>query len=473
MFSKGLVLGSVLLIFLGSLTQIVTSNRYVFDNSASYDIEIINDYRNIMLTGYWNPTGQMIAEFSTDSYLNPDGWKGENWEDLGYDIYSFFPTPYTYNGTFEVDYQNTWEDFWDITADINPIAIISFGAGNGPWEIEFNARNLDSWVSDNNPPYQPTPCPPDDSKPAGYVRHSTLPVQAIADAVNDQTDVYAWVDWSGNPGAYLCEYIAYLGMWYQDIHNDTSDPFRCWQAGFIHVVSSLPLEDAKEATMVTIREVIKSLPDNPPTVPVIYEDNGSFFICSIDPEDSNIKYFVDWDDGTTTETDWYLSGQIVEISHSWSEPGVYQIRAKAMDTLGAESDWSEPFNVSNINPPDAPVIDGPARGKAETSYSYTFNLSDPDGDDIAEFTVKWGDSPDETIVGPFASGSSEIANHTWNSQRTYTIKAKAKDIYGAESEWGEFEVIIPRTQATFNSFIQWFLERFPILERLLGLIRVI
>lgn len=469
MFNKGLALGIILLFFLGCLTQIVTSHRSVFDNSINSDIEPIDDSRNIMLTGYWNPTGQMIAEFSTDSYLNPDGWKGENWENLGYDIYSFFPTPFTYNGTFEVDYQNTWSDFWEITEDINPIAIISFGAGAGPWEIEYNARNLDSWVNDNNPPYQPTPCPPDDSKPVGYIRHSTLPVQAIEDAVNEQTDVNAWVDWSGNPGAYLCEYIAYLGMWYQDIHNDTDDPYRCWEAGFIHVVSSLPLQDAKDATKVTIREVIKSLPNNPPSVPIIYKDNGSFFIYSIDPEGNNVKYFIDWDDGTIEETDWNLSGQIVEISHTWSEPGVYHIRAKAVDLYGAESDWSEPLIVTNPNPPNPPVIDGPLRGKAGTSYTYTFNLTDPDGDDIAELTVKWGDGPDEIIKGPFVSGSSVSANHSWNSQTTYTIKAKAKDIYGVEGNWSEFKVEILRSRATFNSLFYWVFEQFLILRYLLQL----
>ena len=144
-----------------------------------------------------------------------------------------------------------------------------------------------------------------------------------------------------------------------------------------------------------------------------------------------------------------------------------------MDIHGAESGWSEPFNVTNINPPDAPVIDGPSRGKAATSYSYTFNLTDPDGDDIVEFTVKWGDSPDEIFEGPFDCGSSVRANHTWNSQRTFTIKAKAKDIYGAESGWSEFEVEIPRNKATTYPLILSLFERFPnafpILRYILGL----
>jgi pyrrolidone-carboxylate peptidase len=334
----------VIIIFFGvSVLPSTSGNKKV-------DIETINDNRNIMLTGYWNPTGQMIAEFSTDPYLNPDGWIGENWEDLGYDIYSFFPTPYSYNGTFEVDYQNTWDDFWDITSYINPIAIISFGAGAGQWEIEYNARNLGSWVSDNNPPYQPTPCPPDDSKPTGYERHSTLPVQKIADAVNDQTNVNAWIDWNGNPGAYLCEYMAYLGMWYQDIHNDSGDPYQCLKAGFIHVISSLALEDAKTATKITIREVIKSLPNdtnNPPLTPTISgPTNGivdtplTFTFNSVDPDGDDVEYYIKWGDGHVETWDGpYASGLDVNITHTYTRKGSFTIEAKARDPYGEESDW--------------------------------------------------------------------------------------------------------------------------------------
>ena len=45
----------------------------------------------IMLTGYWPPTNEMVRHFSQDSELNPEGWQGENWEGLGYDVVSFFP----------------------------------------------------------------------------------------------------------------------------------------------------------------------------------------------------------------------------------------------------------------------------------------------------------------------------------------------------------------------------------------------
>ncbi len=47
---------------------------------------------NILVTGFWPPTNAMVQEFSNNPTLNPDGWKGKNWENSGYDIYSYFRT---------------------------------------------------------------------------------------------------------------------------------------------------------------------------------------------------------------------------------------------------------------------------------------------------------------------------------------------------------------------------------------------
>ena len=37
---------------------------------------------NIMLTGYWPQTNNMLRAFSTNPDQNPDGWIGENWEEI-------------------------------------------------------------------------------------------------------------------------------------------------------------------------------------------------------------------------------------------------------------------------------------------------------------------------------------------------------------------------------------------------------
>ena len=380
--TRGMVFCIIFLIAGASVCSVVSEG-----NNSEYDrmsMENQGERRAIMLTGFWNPTGQMIASFSTDTSLNPEGWKGENWEDLGYDIYSFFPTPGSYKGDFEVDYQDTWDDFWAKTAEIQPVAIVSFGAGAGPWEIEYNARNLAYWVNDDTSPYQPTPCPPDDTVPAGFFRHATLPVQRIADAVNDQTDLDAWVDYEGAPGAYLCEYIAYLGMWYQGIHNTTDGVFPCRVAGFIHVNAGVSVEDAKEATEITLRETIAYLKE---------------------------------------------------------------------------------LNL----PPNTPQITGPTSGNAGESHTYTFSAVEPDGEELSYY-IEWYDGcPGIFWDGPYASGEEITREYTWEAEGTYTIGVKAKDPWGAESNWATLEVTMPRTKE--STLFSRFLQNYPVLFRLFNLYR--
>jgi hypothetical protein len=97
---------------------------------------------------------------------------------------------------------------------------------------------------------------------------------------------------------------------------------------------------------------------------------------------------------------------------------------------------------SQNNPPDNPIIDGPTNGKTNIEYDFTFNATDPD-DDAVMYIIDWGD--DETEWTEYSDSGMEILlKHTWTSQGTFTIKAKAKDIYGAESKWAEFTVTMPR-----------------------------
>jgi len=209
-----------------------------------------------------------------------------------------------------------------------------------------------------------------------------------------------------------------------------------------------------------------------PDTPIIIEDNGSLFVYTIDPDGEDVMYIIDWGDGTISETAFYPSGEMVEINHEWSEPGIYYIKAKARDIHGAVSNWSDLYElVIENHPPNTPIIDGPPSGNTGILYEYCFTSIDPDGHNIAEYIVNWGDiTGEETITGPFASGEEAKASHIWNEIGTYIIKAKAKDVFGDESDWSEFEVIIPRNRVTNKSWYLWFLERFPILDRLLHIL---
>ncbi len=223
--------------------------------------------RNILITGYWPPTNEMVRQFSTNPTQNPNGWAGGNWEGRGYNIHSYFPEfpGGVLNqgvGDLMVDYQDTWEDFWRITGELDPIAIITFSrtsdASPPAWELEWRQRNLQTWIPDYVAPFQPPVAPPDSTVPANHVRFSSLPMQAIANAVNAVPAIgaNAFIDTTSFGGAFLSEYIAYLGTWYHDQHASPSDPSWNIAAGHIHVSGNLATNRAALATEITLRELI-------------------------------------------------------------------------------------------------------------------------------------------------------------------------------------------------------------------------
>lgn len=120
----------------------------------------------------------------------------------------------------------------------------------------------------------------------------------------------------------------------------------------------------------------------------------------------------------------------------------------AWDNHGASSSspiWS--FTTGINHPPSAPIIDGPTHGKVGVEYEYTFNSTDGDGHDFC-YCVDWGDDSPIEIVCPSNPDGSGVAkaNHSWDTERTYIIRARAKDIYGAVGPWGYLEVTMPKNK---------------------------
>jgi hypothetical protein len=69
-------------------------------------------------------------------------------------------------------------------------------------------------------------------------------------------------------------------------------------------------------------------------------------MSSIDIECDDIFYLVDWGDGTLSTWDGpFNSSQQVQMGHWWETSGSYEVRVKAKDEYGAESNWSEPYGV--------------------------------------------------------------------------------------------------------------------------------
>jgi len=67
----------------------------------------------------------------------------------------------------------------------------------------------------------------------------------------------------------------------------------------------------------------------------------SYNFSTDDLDGDDVFYWIDWGDGTPV-VEWvgpYASGEVVMVKHTYATKSTYNISAKAMDTIGAESPW--------------------------------------------------------------------------------------------------------------------------------------
>ncbi len=226
---------------------------------------IDNGLPSIVLTGYWPPTNEMLRPWSTDPNQNPGGWIGANWEGRGYNVYAFFPefpggtgvNPKG-DGDFEVDYQDTSADWWDLLPVMRPIALTTTSRANTSigWELEGGNRFYanSTWTNDYLSPFDPTAGEPSD--PAGTERFSTLPIPEIIAAISASDAVVDPFSTTIDNGRFLSSYIGYHGNWWKDLHDDPNEPDRCYAGGHIHVGRDTLVAEATHAMEITLREVI-------------------------------------------------------------------------------------------------------------------------------------------------------------------------------------------------------------------------
>ena len=118
------------------------------------------------------------------------------------------------------------------------------------------------------------------------------------------------------------------------------------------------------------------------------------------------------------------------------------------------SDYEEisAYVSTHNDAPNKPTITGETNGNAGTEYEYTFTTTDPESDNVF-YWIKWGDGNEDGWLGDYPSGNEIKHKHTFSETGTYTIKAKAKDVLGKESEWGYLEVFMPVNQQSSQQII--------------------
>ncbi|HWR27207.1 MAG TPA: PKD domain-containing protein, partial [Candidatus Thermoplasmatota archaeon] len=123
--------------------------------------------------------------------------------------------------------------------------------------------------------------------------------------------------------------------------------------------------------------------------------------------------------------DWYGSET---ITFRATDPGALWDDDAALFTVTPIQDNLPPNN------PNRPS--GPVSGTINVESAYTTNTTDPNNDQVY-YMWDWGDGTQSSWLGPFNSGQSTQANHSWEEKGSYDIKVKAKDTNNSESNWSE------------------------------------
>ncbi|HEX08298.1 MAG TPA: PKD domain-containing protein [Thermoplasmatales archaeon] len=172
--------------------------------------------------------------------------------------------------------------------------------------------------------------------------------------------------------------------------------------------------------------------DFAPTNPTTYDE---IQFIAIYPNAKNLISAWLWDFGdgnTSTEQN---------PKHQYSKDGNYTVTLKAWKNDGSVEIISKKIIISTSpnNTPETPrlAFNSGVDRRPNLFYLFKVNSTDPDGDKIS-YLIDWGDG-NSTGWTPhlFESGENAGFDHSWAKPGNYTIKAKAKDARGAESNWSE------------------------------------
>ncbi len=145
-------------------------------------------------------------------------------------------------------------------------------------------------------------------------------------------DVYYLFDWGdGNNSGWIGPYAS----------GATVSASHTWMKGGDYEIRVKAHDGRRESNW--SEALIITIENDPPGAPTITgETNGKvgveyeYTFNAVDPDDHDVKYFIDWGDDNTEWTGYNTSGTDVKVKHTWSEKGTYNIASKAKDEFGVE-----------------------------------------------------------------------------------------------------------------------------------------
>jgi len=140
--------------------------------------------------------------------------------------------------------------------------------------------------------------------------------------------------------------------WRKLLSNDYAEAAPCIASdGTIYIVSIHWYDDRQRAVYLHSFGTVED--NTPPEIEEFYGPTYGeinrwywYWMSASDPDNNPISYCIDWGDGNNEWTMDYEQNVSIRVGHRWDYQGIYEVKVKARDSIGAESDWSEPIIVN-------------------------------------------------------------------------------------------------------------------------------
>ena len=180
------------------------------------------------------------------------------------------------------------------------------------------------------------------------------------------------------------------------------------------------------------------------------------------------------------------TGHRIRVAVSSSNYPRFLANPNTQDSISGNSTYNIAFNTLHIdnlhqsciifpeikkglssNPPDKPTKpSGLRKTVPNIPFKYTSSTVEPDNDNVY-LLFDWGDGSSSGWLGSYLSGEKISTYHIWKENGTFTIRAKAIDINGTQSQWSDpLSVVTPKNTESGKTIIMRMLNIFPCLKRL-------
>jgi hypothetical protein len=177
-------------------------------------------------------------------------------------------------------------------------------------------------------------------------------------------------------------------------------------------------------------------------------------------DDFSMEYFRDICDATHQEGAYPtiyslvcdLTKNIIHYYYGYDYDNVWEINLTEEFEFGIHTyNVLDVFNNHNPSKPNRP--NGVRSGSVNTTYEYTCEAVDIDGDKLY-YKWDWGNGNISNWIGPYEHDETCLQSHQWSKEGEYQIRVMVRDQNGGESEWSN-PTIVSMPKNKMKDFSVW------------------